>query len=132
MSYTRHNWVNGSAPALSAENLNQIEDALVQHDTDIAQLKTATNTIPEIRTGSVSLGTCAAGTYTDVPVSFDTAMTGAPKVVVSLVSTSTAAGMGNISLSAINVTNAGFTCRCFNNDASGRIPSISYIAIYGG
>ncbi len=36
MSYTKTNWVNGGPPALSAENLNKIEDGIYNNDAAIA------------------------------------------------------------------------------------------------
>ncbi|MBR3279660.1 MAG: hypothetical protein IKG01_12290 [Lachnospiraceae bacterium] len=58
MAYNKTNWVNGQAPALSAENLNKIEegiaanDALLSsHDTRITALETATTVQSETREG---------------------------------------------------------------------------------
>ncbi len=39
MAYNKTVWVNGEEPAINAENLNKIEDALAAHDTDISDLK---------------------------------------------------------------------------------------------
>ena len=39
MAYNKTVWVNGSEPALNAENLNKIEDALAAQDSDISDLK---------------------------------------------------------------------------------------------
>lgn len=39
MAYNKTVWVNGSEPAISAENLNKIEDALEAQDSDISDLK---------------------------------------------------------------------------------------------
>ena len=37
MAYTVTTWVNGTAPAVNATNLNKIETALSQNDTDITK-----------------------------------------------------------------------------------------------
>lgn len=39
MAYVKTTWVNGEEPALSADNLNKIENALAAHDEDIDDLK---------------------------------------------------------------------------------------------
>lgn len=39
MAYNKTVWVNGQAPAIDADNLNKIEDALESHDEDISDLK---------------------------------------------------------------------------------------------
>ena len=38
MAYTKTNWVNGQAPALSAENLNKIEEGIYNNAGDIASI----------------------------------------------------------------------------------------------
>ena len=39
MAYSKTNWVNGSAPALSAENLNKIEEGIYNNDVAIGVLQ---------------------------------------------------------------------------------------------
>ena len=39
MAYNKTTWVNGSEPALSAENLNKIEDGIAANADDIDDLK---------------------------------------------------------------------------------------------
>jgi len=39
MAYTKTSWVNGSAPALSAENLNKIEEGIYNNDAAISAIK---------------------------------------------------------------------------------------------
>lgn len=39
MAYTKTNWVNGGPPAVSAENLNHIEDGIYNADAEIAQIQ---------------------------------------------------------------------------------------------
>lgn len=38
MAYTKTHWINGQAPALSAENLNKIEEGIYNADADITAL----------------------------------------------------------------------------------------------
>lgn len=91
------------------------------------------NNTPEIRHETdISLGQVAANSYQDFPITFDSPMKGKPTVVCSLLSTSTAAAIGSFTVSAINATATGFTCRVFNNATSARTPAMSYIACYGG
>lgn len=39
MAYTKTNWVNGGPPAVSAENLNHIEDGIYNNDAEIDQIQ---------------------------------------------------------------------------------------------
>lgn len=48
MSYTKTQWVNGTAPPISAENLNKIEDALESHDEDITDLRGQIDSIDDV------------------------------------------------------------------------------------
>ena len=55
MAYNKTNWVNGQAPALSAENLNKIEEGVFNNDANISILQD----------GLISLDTSAASGTTD-------------------------------------------------------------------
>lgn len=55
MAYNKTNWVNGQAPALSAENLNKIEAGVFNNDANISILQD----------GLISLDTSAAAGTTD-------------------------------------------------------------------
>lgn len=55
MAYTKTNWVNGQAPALSAENLNKMEEGIYSNDANVALL---------LR-GLIDLDTSAAAGTTD-------------------------------------------------------------------
>lgn len=55
MAYNKTNWVNGQAPALSAENLNKIEEGVFNNDANISILQN----------GLISLDTSAASGTTD-------------------------------------------------------------------
>ena len=39
MAYTKTNWINGQAPALSAENLNKMEEGIYNNDADISVIQ---------------------------------------------------------------------------------------------
>ena len=87
---------------------------------------------PQVRHRFTSLGAVPANSYKDFTVTFSSAMKGEPSVVCSMYSTSTSPTMGGLTVSAINPSSTGFTCRVFNNTSSQRTPAIEYIAIYGG
>lgn len=64
-------------------------------------------------------------------ISFGKTFSATPIVVVGLSSSSEGYGMGNISVSALEITTTGFKARCFNNDTTtpSRSPGIYWIAI---
>lgn len=85
--------------------------------------------IPEIdkgRTGSISVN---ANNSKDVTVTFDTAFSAVPKVVVSIYSTATAGAIGSLTASALDVTTTGFKVRVFNAGSASRSPAVDWIAI---
>lgn len=84
-----------------------------------------------IKVGSGSVGAVGAGKIVNIDVQFDTPFETVPKVFLSMVSTSSSVGMGNVSMVPISVTTDGFTLRCFNNDTAGRSPAYNYLAIGG-
>ena len=45
MSYTKTSWVNGQAPAISADNLNKIENKLYSLDSDVSSLNTSVSNL---------------------------------------------------------------------------------------
>lgn len=58
--YSPTTWVNGSQPAISAENLNHIENGIdaidnrvVTHDGDIADLQSAVQTATDARIAAI-------------------------------------------------------------------------------
>ena len=58
--YSPTTWVNGSQPAISAENLNHIENGIdaidnrvVTHDGDIADLQTAVQTATDAQIAAI-------------------------------------------------------------------------------
>lgn len=81
-----------------------------------------------IRAGGTSATSVSANSYTDVPITFSSAMPNVPIVVCSIISTSTAGAIGSISVSPNDITKVGFTARIFNAGSSARTPALSYIA----
>lgn len=78
------------------------------------------------RTASV---TTRPGNITDLAVTFDRAFTKTPHVIVGLYSGSSGADMGYVSVSAINVTPTGFTCRFFHAaGTTNRSPNANWAA----
>ena len=78
------------------------------------------------RTASV---TTRPGNITDLAVTFDRAFTKTPHVIVGLYSGSNGADMGYVSVSAINVTPTGFTCRFFHAaGTTNRSPNANWAA----
>lgn len=78
------------------------------------------------RTASV---TTRPGNITDLAVTFDRAFTKTPHVIVGLYSGSSGADMGYVSVSAINVSTTGFTCRFFHAaGTSNRSPNANWAA----
>lgn len=134
MAYSKTQWVNEGPPALSAENLNKMEDGIYDNDAKITALQAIAATLPEIRAGSLSAGTVPINSYVDVNVSFSTPMSEIPTVLVSMNSSSTSPEMGSIEAAAYGITKTGFTLRVFNNNrtGTGRQPSVSYVAFCGG
>lgn len=85
----------------------------------------------EFRFGEIATSsTVAANSYMDVSVTFDSQMSGIPIVVCSIFSTSTAGGLGKLTVGVTAYTATGFTCRIFNGDTSARQPYVHWIAIY--
>lgn len=79
--------------------------------------------------GRTAAATTRPGNITDVSVTFDRAFTKTPHVIVGLYSGSTGADMGYVSVSAINITTTGFTCRFFHAAGStNRSPNANWAA----
>ena len=86
--------------------------------------------MPVVDRGTVTtIGTVAANTCTDVPVSFSKTFEEIPTVMLTIRSSSTAGGMGRTMASAINATTTGFTLRFFNGDSSDRTPYCQWLAV---
>ena len=93
--------------------------------------KIATN-LKIISTGAVAEVSVPANGYTDVSVTFGKTYKSNPTVNVSLLSTSTAGAIGNVTAAVLSVTTTGATFRIFNAGASQRQPSLQWIAVGGG
>lgn len=71
----------------------------------------------------------APNTYKDYNFTFPTAFASAPLVFVCFETTSTAAGMGSISVVVSARSATGFTARVYNNTGTDRWPSICWFAV---
>ena len=71
----------------------------------------------------------AANSYTDKSVTFSKAFSSTPTVVAGMDSASTAAALGNITVSVTTVSATGFTARIFNAGSTGRSPGFYWIAV---
>ena len=74
-------------------------------------------------------GGIAANAYYDRTITFNPSFTKTPVVSAAIVSSSTAGGMGKMSLAINDVTNTGFTVRIFNGDSATRWPSFTWFAL---
>lgn len=82
-----------------------------------------------VQCGQTAAVTTRPGQITDLAVTFDRAFTKTPRVVVGLYSGSSGADMGYVSVSAINVSTTGFTCRFFHAaGTSNRSPNANWAA----
>lgn len=79
--------------------------------------------------GIFTVSSVASNSYSDYSVTFPEPYDTAPIVVAGLAGTITAYGMGNVSVSAYNVTTTGFTARVYNASANARNITCRYIAI---
>lgn len=101
-------------------------------DADLLNLKKLMNKIldelPITQTGYFQ-GEVAANAYKDYPIVFPNAYSSAPTVVTQMVSTSTSATMGSISLATTNTSATGCTIRIFNNTSAQRSPAVRWLAV---
>ena len=82
-----------------------------------------------VQCGQTAAVTTRPGQITDLAVTFDRAFTKTPHVIVGLYSGSNGADMGYVSVSAINITPTGFTCRFFHAAGStNRSPNANWAA----
>lgn len=111
-------------------------------DTWVPVMKGSTIQHRVIPTNILNAGQFAKGYYsfgsvnkqtvkTSSVISFGKTFSATPIVVVGLSSSSDGYGMGNVSVSALEITTTGFKARCFNNDttSNSRSPGIYWIAI---
>lgn len=90
---------------------------------------TATRLNPQMQRGYAQCPSTPAGSYTDTAVTFAEPFASRPTVFPSIYSTSTSADIGAMTVSAINVTNTGFTVRAFNKGGGARMPGVYWLAI---
>ena len=84
---------------------------------------------PDIQTGVKYSIDVSAGTYTDVPVTFERPFASTPTCFCSLRTPSEFASYGSINPVPINASTNGFTIRFYNNSSNGAVPSINWLAI---
>lgn len=83
----------------------------------------------EIDMGKSVSVSVSASSYADVEITFSKEFSQVPQVMLGLVTGSTGAGSGSISVSPIETTTTGCTARVFNADSSGRAPAVRYLAL---
>lgn len=127
MAYTKTNWVNGGPPAISAENLNNMESGIYDNDAKITAIQEWISN--NIQMGSVSSISVAANSYTEVAITFSPTMASVPVVLATLESASTAGAIGSLEVVTNNITTSGFTARLFNAGSQARVPGFRWIAI---
>lgn len=64
MAYTKTNWVNGGPPALSAENLNKMEDSI--YDSSEGRISLDTTAASSTTDGALYAAIVALGWQNDV------------------------------------------------------------------
>lgn len=101
-------------------------------DTDLLNTKKLLNKIlnalPITQTGYFQ-GEVAANAYKDYPIVFPNAYSSAPTVVAQMISTSTSATMGSISIAVTTISATGCTIRIFNNTSTLRNPAVRWLAV---
>jgi hypothetical protein len=83
----------------------------------------------EIDAGSTNTTTVNANSYKDITITFHRTFSKPPKVIVSMVTGSTAPGMGNLTVVSLNESTTGFTARIYNKDTEGRVPIVNWLAV---
>lgn len=90
------------------------------------------NVGPDVQFGQTADSfTVGASTYTDKAVTFPRAFSNKPVVCVEMVTSSTGANNGEITIGVVpeSITVNGFTARFWNNSTSQRSPIMSWIAV---
>ena len=84
-----------------------------------------------IQAGEVAINanTVPAGGYLELSVTFPTAFSAAPNVVVGLVSDSAAGAFGSVSVAAYDIKKTGFKIRAYNAGSTSRTPGYQWIAV---
>lgn len=86
----------------------------------------------QIQVGTIADAAVSSGGIRTKTVTFPKAMSGTPIVVASLISSSTSADIGSISVGVHDVSSTGFTCKIFNNSGSSRSPAVNWFAVNVG
>ena len=126
MAYTKTTWVNDTAPAINATNLNKMEQGIYDaHDTADAATS-AISTLPKLQYGYVTVSSIAANSYKDATITFSPAFSSTP-VVVATPYTSATALYANVQIASISAS--GCTIRVFNSASAARSPGLYWIAV---
>lgn len=152
MAYERTVWVKGQTP-LSAENFNNIEEGIEQLNSDLAEgigetkaevakkanisdlnnLSSLVANVKGIKLICVYVPSTSvpANGYTDVVVKYGYTVKGVAGAVVSLATTSNAAGYGGISVAGVagSFGTTQGTIRFFNSTSTGRAPGANVIIV---
>lgn len=88
-----------------------------------------TYTAPKVDRGYIAGQAVAGNSYKDYDVYFGQPFTAAPTVTATLVSNSTAAGIGSCTCTVHSVTKEECKIRVFNADSASKGPAINWIAI---
>ena len=152
MAYEKTVWVKGQTP-LSAENFNNIEEGIEQLNSDLAEgigetkaevakkanisdlnnLSSLVANVKGIKLICVYVPSTSvpANGYTDVVVKYGYTVKGVAGAVVSLATTSNAAGYGGISVAGVagSFGTTQGTIRFFNSTSTGRAPGANVIIV---
>ena len=71
-----------------------------------------------------------ANSIQDKSIAFTKSFPNAPIVMATIISGSTAANIGRVTVTVNNVSNTGFHLRVYNSDSSKREPGVYWMAIY--
>lgn len=132
--------VNGKALSsnitLSASDVGAVPTSrTVNGKTLSSDISLTASDVSAVPTSLVARGTAAqisvsARSYKDVDISFTgKSFSSNPTVTATLVSTSTAYQLGNVSVAVVSTSTTGATLRVFNADSTSRAPAINWIAI---
>ncbi len=90
---------------------------------------THTHTIAKVLYGTTGAISTPGKEYKDLDVTFSSAFSNAPTIIVGFVTSSTAGAFGSCSCAVMSKSTSRFTVRVFNNDTTARAPAVSWIAI---
>lgn len=134
MAYTKTNWVNDSAPAINATNLNKIEQGIADnaavldgiHGSQSANYR-GSYTVGNLTviTGNALANVTSADTNTDVSVSFGETFIFSPNIQLTMLNIG---GSYYQKVAAIGISTTGFTVRVRAGNAPGNV-YVNWVAI---